>query len=226
MCCCSIRRWSLCWFGLGKKFQLATTWYFYYRLQKTLEMESIENSSALSVIGFGTQEILAFWNYCHLASWGLGTISCCCCHHRLASCGLSMIWLSSDHLAFCRLSLISSWQKTKLLLIILTILVVVDSYLSVRFIYFRQMHLTWVLGAVERFLVIFGTFGGKVMFGTCDVWYTGWYTTPISTLSSVLANLWHTRIIFGYFRYVWGRCYVWYTSEVRYSNASNIVFTH
>jgi len=33
-------------------------------------------------------------------------------------------------------------------------------------------------------------------------------------------------MIFGHIRYVWGRCYIWYTSDVWYSNASNIVFTH
>jgi len=41
-----------------------------------------------------------------------------------------------------------------------------------------------------------------VHFVTCDVWYTGWYTTPVSTPSSFLAHFWHTRMIFGHFRYV------------------------
>jgi len=65
-----------------------------------------------------------------------------------------------------------------------------------------------------------------VHFGACDVWYTSWYTTPISTPSGFLVHFWHTRMIFGHFQYIWGRCYVWYTSDVWYSNTSNIVFTH
>jgi len=31
-------------------------------------------------------------------------------------------------------------------------------------------------------------------------------------------------MIFGHFRYVWGRCYIWYTGDVWYINANNAVF--
>jgi len=31
-------------------------------------------------------------------------------------------------------------------------------------------------------------------------------------------------MIFGNFQYVWSRCYVWYTSDIKYNNTDNIVF--
>ena len=42
-------------------------------------------------------------------------------------------------------------------------------------------------------------------FITCDVWYIGWYTTPISTPSCFLVHFWHARMIFGHFQYFRGR---------------------
>jgi len=74
----------------------------------------------------------------------------------------------------------------------------------------RHHHTWWVLVHLVHFVI-------------CDIWYTSWYTTPLSTPSCFLTHFWHTRMIFGHFRYIWGRCYVWYTSDVWYSNASNIV---
>ena len=61
-----------------------------------------------------------------------------------------------------------------------------------------------------------------VHFITCDIWYT----TPLSTPRCFLVHFWHTRMIFGHFQYACSGCCVWYTSDVWYSNASNIVFTH
>ena len=67
-----------------------------------------------------------------------------------------------------------------------------------------------------------------VHFITCDVWYTSWYITPISTPSCFLVHFWNTWMIFGHFQYFASRCYIWYSSDIWYSNTytSNIVFAH
>ena len=31
-------------------------------------------------------------------------------------------------------------------------------------------------------------------------------------------------MIFGHFRYVWVKCYIWYIGDVWYTNASNAIF--
>jgi len=39
-----------------------------------------------------------------------------------------------------------------------------------------------------------------VDFGTLDIWYTGWYTTPAGTFEWFF---WYTRIVIGHVQYVW-----------------------
>ena len=89
---------------------------------------------------------------------------------------------------------------------------------------------TTCLGYFWHTRMIFGHF--RYVWGRCyiwytgDVWYTSWYTTPMSTPSCFLVHLRHTKMMFAHSRYIWGRYYVWYTSDVWYSNTNNILFIH